>query len=332
MVAAAVLIAGLLPVGAASADGHVATLATFDADLGQHPEGVAVDKVGNVYLSMAPLGELWRLAPGASSPERIATIPGVAGSEGFGMLGIAVDAPGNVYIAVHSDVAGGVWRFAPRSGALTHLPGTEAIGLPNDLAFDARGDLFVASSFEGFTTGPDEEALGGVWRITRRGDVEPWLVSPELGGLGLPPLPVPIGANGIAHHRRVLYVTVTEVGRVVAVPIRPDGSAGNPAVMADDPLLVGADGLALDVHGRLYVAVILQSAVHRIGPDGSVTTIATAADGLDFPSTLAFGTGRSERRTLYAANFAIGPQFGFPPGAGPGLLAIRVDTPGLPQP
>ena len=327
---AAALIAGLLPVGMVSADGHVETLATFDPELGQHPEGVAVDKVGNVYMSMAPLGELWRLAPGATAPEPVATIPGVVGSEGFGMLGLAVDAPGNVYIAVHSDEAGGVWRYAPRTGALTHLPGTEVIGLPNDVAFDARGNLYVTSSFEGFTA--EEEALGAVWRITRRGAVEPWLVSPELGGLGEPPLPLPIGANGIVHHRRTLYVGVTELGRIVAVPIRPDGSAGAPAVSAEDPLLVGADGLALDVHGRLYVGVIVQSAVRRIDADGSIVTLATAADGLDFTSTLAFGTGRSERRTLYAVNFAIGPQFGFDPGAGPALLAIRVDTPGRPQP
>jgi hypothetical protein len=50
--------------------------------------------------------------------------------------------------------------------------------------------------------------------------------------------------------------------------------------------------------------------------------VVSANDGIDFASSLAFGTVKRQRKTLYAVNFAIGPLFGFPPGAGPALLAI----------
>ncbi len=88
---------------------------------------------------------------------------------------------------------------------------------------------------------------------------------------------------------------------------------------------MGADGLVIDATGNLYIAVNGQSTVVRVSSDGAnVTTLATAADGLDSPSSVAFGRGRSARARLLAVNFAIGPAFGFPPGAGPALLALDV--------
>ena len=58
--------------------------------------------------------------------------------------------------------------------------------------------------------------------------------------------------------------------------------------------------------------------------------IATAADGLDAPSSLAFGTGKGDRQSLYVVNFSVAI---LPPGgAGPALLRVAVDEPGQPQP
>ena len=79
----------------------------------------------------------------------------------------------------------------------------------------------------------------------------------------------------------------------------------------------------------MWVPVIVQSTIVRISADGStLDTVFTADDGLDFASSDAFGTGRGERTTLYAVNFAIGP----PGGSGPGVLAFDVGVPGDPLP
>ena len=105
-----------------------------------------------------------------------------------------------------------------------------------------------------------------------------------------------------------------------------------PSVIASGPQLAFSDGLALDVHGNVYVAVISQSTVVRVSPGGGISLVADASDGLDWASSLAFGTGKGQRKTLYAVNFAIGVQFGNPPGAGPALLAIDAGVPGQPLP
>ena len=120
----------------------------------------------------------------------------------------------------------------------------------------------------------------------------------------------PLGANGIAYRHGELVVGNTELARLVRIPIEPDGSAGSPSVLAESPLLFAADGLAFDVHGNVWVAVIAQSAIRTVSPGGSIATVATAADGLDWASSIAFGTSHGEHGSLYAVNFAIGPPGG----------------------
>lgn len=140
------------------------------------------------------------------------------------------------------------------------------------------------------------------------------------------------GANGIAYRHGTLFVSNTEKASIVTIPIAQDGTAGKPTVLVQDPALSGPDGIAFDVHGRVYVAVISQSALKRVDRDGSIHVIADADDGLDWPSSVAFGTGKGERRSMYAVNFAIGENFGSSEGAGPALLKIAVDAPGMPLP
>lgn len=301
---------------------------SFDRQAGQLPEGVAVDRVGNVFVSLAPLGQVVRVEPGSDEAELIGAVPGVDPQTDFGLLGLAIDARGNVYGAAVSKAAQGVWRFDRHSGRVERLPGTEKIGFPNSLAFDKRGNLYVTSSFEGRS--PSGERLGGVWRIRYDAPAEPWLVDEVLGGVGEVLPPNGIGANGIAYRHGSLFVSNSEKASIVAIPIAPDGTAGEPRVVVQDPALYSPDGITFDPCGRIYVAVINQSAIKRVDRDGSIHLIADADDGLDWPSTLAFGTTGRDHRSLYAVNFAIGESFGAPRGAGPALLRIAVEAPGKP--
>jgi sugar lactone lactonase YvrE len=317
---------GLLA-GAGLAGSGARTIVTFDAGAAERPEGVAVDRRGNVFMSLAPLGRLLKLAPGARRPAVFATVPGIDAAGGdLGMLGLAVDRRGNLYAGVAARAAQGIWRFDRRTGAARRLPGTEAIPFPNGLAFDRRGNLYVASSSEG--PAPGGGFLGGIWRVSRRGDVARIMVDPVLGGTGQL-IPGGVGANGIAVRRGQLLVVNTEQGALLRIRVRPDGSLGVPKVLASGAALGGSDGLALDVRGRIYVAVIGRSAIVRVGPGGRIRPVADAGDGLDWASSLAFDTRPGHRRTLYAVNFAIGEMFGNPPGHGPALLTIPVDAPGM---
>jgi sugar lactone lactonase YvrE len=317
------LVCLLLPGAGAWADkpavGPVQTLRTYDADANELPEGLAVDKRGRIYLTMPFIGELRRIDPDGTE-QVVAHLP--TGS-GFGPLGLAVDAPGNVYAGVvtFDPATQGVYRVTP-SGDIARLPGSEAIGFANGVAFGDGGTLYVADSI-----------AGAVWRIPKGGSAELWVQSPLLAGDDSAPLPFPVGANGITYRHGIVYVTNTELASVVTIPVAADGSAGEPSVLVQDPALGAADGVALDVHGNLYVAVIAQSTIVRIAPDGSdLTVLADGSDGLDYASSVAFGTGRGERTTLYIVNFSTGPFFGDVRTHGPALLSMDVGVPGLPQP
>jgi sugar lactone lactonase YvrE len=309
---AALLIAVAAP-GQIGANGLIEVVRSYDDPQVELPEGIAVDKRGNLYVSLAPPGQIWKITPdGAESL--------LADFGEWGSLGLAVDAPGNVYFG-HSSFnpdTHGVYLVA-KGGGVERLLGTEAIGLPNALAFDKRGNLYVTDS-----------SLGAIWRIRRRGSVELWLQHVLLEGLGEIPDYPPIGANGIAYRHRNLYVANTEKGLMLRIPILKSGAAGDPEIIAEGPHLYGLDGIALDVHGTIYAALVLQSKLVRINPvNGDVVELATAADGIDEPASLAFGTGRGDRQSLFVTNYAVmPPEAGF----GPAVLKMDVGVPGLPLP
>jgi sugar lactone lactonase YvrE len=288
---------------------------TFDRTLGELPEGIAIDQRGTIYVTLAPRGEVRRIArDGTQSTFAQLSTPGV----GFGPLGLALDRSGQLFAAVATfdPASSGVYRVDD-DGTSTRIEGSEAIALPNALAFDDDGNLFVSDS-----------AAGAIYRVACGRRAEPWISDPLLAGDGSLGFGVPLGANGLAYRDGSIYVAVTERGRIVRIPIRRDGSAGRPRVIAESPLLVGADGIAFDARGALYVLANAQNTLLRLAPDGTLQTLATAADGLDFPAGIAFGRGRLDHKSVFIVNFAIGAPGGF----GPALIDIPVGVRGQPLP
>ncbi len=313
ILASALALAVVMSGGLARAAVPVETVVTFNPVAGEFPEGLAIDKTGDIYVSLVgPVDEIRAFSPdGTQSTIAHFAVPG------FGPLGIATDASGTVYVAVASFEAAtqGVYRVRS-DGTSQRLTGTGGIQFPNGLAFDHRGNLYATDSI-----------LGAVWRIQRGGPAVIWFQSPLLEGNGAAGLGVPLGANGIAFRNNEIIVSNTEGARLVNIPVQPDGSAGSPTVMAEGAALFGADGIALDVHGDVFVAVNPQSMLLRVENDGSITSLAAAADGLNNPASLAFGTGMGNRKSLFVTNFAV-----FSSSPTPALLKVAVGEPGLPLP
>jgi sugar lactone lactonase YvrE len=318
----AALASVLIVANPAVANVPVEKIISFDESKGQNPEGLTIDKVGNMFVSIAPHAQLWKIPAGSLTPMPFASVPGFTPGQGFGLLGLATDAPGNVYACMSSlnPAANGIWRFDRRTGAGARLPGTEQMVLPNGLAFDKRGNLYIADS-----------GLGAIWRIRPGGTAQVWLQDDLLEGTGGFGLGVPLGANGVAYRHGSLLVTNSEKFSLVRIKVHPDGSPGAPVVFASFEPPAAPDGLALDVHGGIYVALITASTIVKVSPGGAVEVVA-AGDPLDFASSVAFGTGRGQRKTLFAVNFSIGEMFGAPPGSGPGVLRMNVGVPGMPLP
>lgn len=337
-----------------SPNGHHRTSFPEYIPLGASPEGVAVDKVGNVFVSIGgttgPDGAILKFTP--SGEKSVLVDFGTPGA-----LGLAVDAEGDVYVA-RPVVAGlgvpdnGVYRV-DRHGRAFRLPGTEQIVLPNALTFDNNGNLYVTETYSfdpPLVSYPDGSAFGrgGIWRIPKRGPAELLLRDDLLTGLAPLLFPFPVGANGIAFFHGDLYVINTDKALVVRVPVRHNGQLGPPEVwkqVADVPesvfyenpfIPLMLDGLALDVQGNIYIAVPSREAIVRIDADDqSQETLAVYPGSplLDAPVSMAFGTGKGERESLFITNLGIsGTIVPALPWAGPDLLKLDVGIPGLPLP
>ena len=55
------VITSMLVLGVADPQADVVIL--YDAFAGELPEGIAIDKRGNLYISLNPLGQLWKYGP-----------------------------------------------------------------------------------------------------------------------------------------------------------------------------------------------------------------------------------------------------------------------------
>jgi sugar lactone lactonase YvrE len=288
----------LVPTAADAATVPIRTVVQFLPDQGEYPEGVTVDRFGARYVGVASTGEIRRIAPDGSQ-RTVTTLP--IGTSGGFLLGLATPEPGVLYVADNSHEAAthGIWKVVDRGPAapatarlLAPLP---PAGQPNGVATDGWGNIFVGDSL-----------LGVVWRVSPAGQVRRWSDDPLLavpaGGF--------IGANGTLVHHGALYVASTDQATIVRIPIRPDGSAGRATRYVTDPLLAGADDLAFDVRGNLYVTSYSANTLNRVTPDGRVTVLADATDGLDYPAGLEFGRGATDRATLYIVD--VGGNFNQP--------------------
>jgi sugar lactone lactonase YvrE len=289
------------------------------------PEGIAIGRDGTIFLGNRRLegdrrvSEILAIEPGGETSTLAILDPSTPPDFDFGVAGLAVDPRGDVYAALTSGnpATHGVWRVG-RDGRKERLPGSEAIDFPNALALDARGNLYVTD-----TKG------GAVWRFPPGSAGALWLRD-EL----LAPDPA-AGANGIVFvPPRTLYVANTDRALIARVPIRPDGSPGNPEVVAQGFELLLIDGLAADVHGGLHAAIVGSvifgtAPLVRVDPGtGSITPSTDDYARFDFPTSLAFGAGGGDRASVYVVNGALFPDDS--PGRGPGVVRVGVGVPGLP--
>ncbi len=298
----------------------------FDASRSELPEGIAIDKAGNIYVSLGPplfvgggFGEIWKISPDGTETT-LAQFEG-----GPPAAGLAVDAAGTVYYAYPSDEEDtqGVYRLTA-DGDTERLPGTEVIILANGLAFDEQGNLYVSDSI-----------LGAIWRIPPGGSAELWLQHDLLAGC----LPDdPFGANGVALWEGNLYAANTAKGILVSIPILADGSAGEAEKVAgvgdcdaEVKDLYGMDGIALDAEGNVYALLVMQNKLVKIDPvDGTFTILLTEDDGLHNPASIVFGIGKDNRESVFFTNYAVlPPEPATSPG--PAVLKFDVGVPGLPS-
>jgi sugar lactone lactonase YvrE len=221
-------------------------------------------------------------------------------------------------------VSGNVLRIDPRSPqpvvvarvAPRQVNGQNTPANPSGLAFNAQGDLLIASSAFGevlrvaaadldparpgaaqpFATGmPGANGMaldgrgnvfvsggasGTIHRVGPAGGAAVAVAQIEKSVRTLPDgkTQQPFVANGLAFDARgTLVVADTSRGALWRVPVAADGTAGKPVLWVQSPLLEGADGLVFDHRGNAWVAANELNAVVIVSPDGKATTVAANA-------------------------------------------------------
>jgi sugar lactone lactonase YvrE len=266
-----------------AASGEVGVIHDFGPNLTARcpqPEGIAIDPRGNVYASsFTPAGTICVIDRNGALVDVIAI--------GSPLIGMLFDASAGLYVLDFANAS--LLLVDPRSHARSTV--ATDLGGPNAIAQDSGGNLYVSDSFG-----------GRIWKIARDGTKSVWKQDPLLVTSGFPPF----GANGVAFDRSgaSLYVANTGDDTVIRIAVNGDGSAGAASVFATG--IDGADGIAFDVRGQLYVCANQADEIAVIGTDGArvATYRGTGANALHFPASLVF-----RGRDLYITNLAFDHSF-----------------------
>jgi sugar lactone lactonase YvrE len=279
------------------------TVATFDSAHGQIGENLAFDIHGNLYVSLVLSNEVVKIAPtGAQST--YATFNGPAGTYTTGL--VVDDRTGDLFVGQNSVIY--VVHPDQSKAVIATFPATSLV---NGMTPDFLGNIYVADSFGGY-----------IWRVKATGGTpEIWadLHAPGNAVSGL-------GPNGIKFDllQQNLFVTVQNQSSIYRIPKDWTGAAGHPVVYAKN-LPSTLDDICLDVLGNIYVATQASMSVLRILPNGVQETVASAADGLQRTSAVAFGRGTSSFQL-----YILSALYTETPDARNGVYRLDLFIPGFP--
>ncbi|MFG2994182.1 SMP-30/gluconolactonase/LRE family protein [Streptomyces sp. NPDC048257] len=264
---------------AVSAPLSCARIAThFDPARQQMPENIALSPDGSAYVTFAAARQVARINPRGTT-RILATLPAPAdGGTHTPVLGFALTTgivraqDGTLYFLYATGTADltGLWRLRP-GGEPQRIAALPAAGLPNGLTLDPRTHtLYITDS-----------VLGTISSVpTTGGTPRTWSTAPELASTGF------LGANGLKIHNGALWATNLDRGTLLRIPILRDGRAGAAQTRATS--MAGIDDFAFTGRGdQILAALNGPSEVALIQPDGTHSTILTAADGLQNPTSLA---------------------------------------------
>lgn len=277
-------------------------------------EGLTGDEAGNLYVAER----------GGGNPCRVDRIPASGGTAVVvGLVpapcspsGLTFDAAGRLYVT-GSGAQGDQISVLTPSAASPPTATVFATGVPgaNGVAFDREGNLW---------TGDGGTAQGRVWRIAPTGGagVEMLRVQPMANSVGvgrqaatlqpgLPPSPQGIVANGVAFTEDGdLLVADTARGAIWHVELDRHGNVLSTTgcdttftantlcldnIAVQHPYLDGADGIALDRSGNVWVAANERNAIVVVDRQGRVneffrngrdaTTALRNGGPLEFPTS-----------------------------------------------
>ena len=255
---------------------NVRTAAAFDYAAGQQAENITINPDRSLTVSMlgSPAGqppELLRVSP---SGKQTVLVRGILGDT---FAGNTRRADGTVYYNLDSADAAraGIWALSP-NGSTRRVASVPANTFLNGLAIDPSGRTLYAADTLGST----------VWSASASGGTaRRWLVNSYLA----PSLPAPnnYGANGLRFHDGAVWVSDTNQGLLMRIPVSASGAPGALRVVADG--LAGIDDFNFLSPGSdvVFAALNGPDEVAVVYPNGASRIVLTAENGLDSPTATA---------------------------------------------
>jgi hypothetical protein len=150
---------------------------------------------------------------------------------------------------------------------------------------------------------------GAIWKLNvSEKTAEIWLEHPSLAR-SAEDKEFP-AVNGLKIYGDTLYASNTEKMQIVKIPIQPNGEPAEPEIFVR---AVNLDDFAFDQAGNLYGTTHIYNSVVKITPDGNITTIAQAEQGMTGSTALAFGQREDDRTSIYVVTNG---GMSFPPPSG----------------
>jgi putative intracellular protease/amidase/sugar lactone lactonase YvrE len=268
-------------------------------------ENIAVDLQGNFFVTSYEEGKIYRVTTTGDITE-VANVNG-------NVAGIIVDRQGNLLVAgATKEKIATVFRIQPNGVVEAIITIPEAIFL-NGMTPLTENRYLIADSYK-----------GAIWEIDAvEKTARVWLQHERLARSN-PHHPFP-AVNGLKIYNSTLYASNTQRQHLIRISIHNDCTAGSPELFLTN---VNLDDFAFDEQGNLYATTHVYNSVVRIAPDGQMTTIAKAEQGMAGSTALTFG--RTGDRTAIYVTTNGGMSLPLPSGLEPAkVVRLEVGIEGL---
>ncbi len=286
----AVAVCGCATIGGGEGRDKISILVDLDpasSDRTIIVESITADAQGRLYMGDRVSGNILRVDPKSPKPEAVAHIEprDIAGKKVNGdASGVDFNREGDLFIASgpFSEVLR--VRAADLNPQKPGRPQTFATGAEgaNGIVFDKQGNLYISGGRSGkiYRIGP----AGGAAQLFA--DIPAFVRKLPDGKSEQATV-----ANGLAFDASgALFVGDTARGAIWKISIGADGKASKPEKIAESPLLEGADGIAFNRAGKLWVTANERNALVTVSTDGKVEEFAKndSKGPLEFPSAIVF--------------------------------------------
>jgi sugar lactone lactonase YvrE len=248
-------------------------VAHFDINAQQQPENITLLPGGAADVTFNRARQVAQVSMDGSI-SILATLP--APATGTATASGIVRAPdGSLYVNYNAGSQSGIWRIPPGGGTPVQVVAMPDVKVLNGLALDRGEDALYAT----------DSTTGTVWKVSlKTGTASIWAQ-----GTDLEPNTVNssgFGANGIKVHDGAVWVSNTDKGTLLRIPIGAHGTAGAVTTVAQG--LTAIDDFAFTGDGDTVLAALdYANEVALIQPDGTHQIVLTATDGLSNPTSIA---------------------------------------------